>query len=255
MMHPAARRKVILSKIEAHGSVQVSDLAEALGVSKVTIRNDLDELSRSGHLIRTHGGAITAERRIKPRTISQAVGERAKEKRAIASVAVTLIKDGQSLIIDTGSTTAYLAPLLEKREVTVMTNSLLVVEELMHSESVDLLLSGGILFRPSMGLMGGHSREFYQQIHADWCFLGGSGYSVEHGVFCASLIEADSKQMMIKSASKVCLLADSSKREKLYLAKVCDWSAIDYLVTDAIEAEMQVQLKELGVQVILAERL
>ncbi len=254
-MHPAARRKVILSKIEAHGAVQVSELAKALGVSKVTIRSDLDELSRRGLLVRTHGGAISAERRTKTRNIHQAVGEQAKEKRAIAAAAVTLIKDGESLIIDTGSTTAYLAPLLSEREVTVMTGSLLVMEELMYSESVDLLLSGGILFRPSMGLVGGHCREFYQQIHADWCFLGGSGYSAEYGVFCASLIEADIKQMMIKNAAKVCLLADSSKQDTRYLAKVCDWSVIDYLITDAIEAEMQAQLKEYGVEVIVAGRL
>lgn len=159
-MNPAARRNAILSELEARGSVLVADLATSLGVSKVTIRSDLDEMESRGLLVRTHGGAITAESRGSSRFISQTIHEYAKEKRSIASSAIDLIKDGQSVIIDNGSTTVHIAPFLVEREVTVMTSSLLVMGELMHAESVDLLMAGGILRRPSMGLMGNHTKEF-----------------------------------------------------------------------------------------------
>jgi len=249
-MNPAARKKEIISLLEQAGSVQVADLARTLKVSKVTIRSDLDEMGQRGLLVRTHGGAITAERQGSSRFVSVTINEYADEKKAIAKIAASLVKGGQSIIIDNGSTTVHVAPFVSELPITVMTSSLLVVQQLMHAEKVDLLMAGGILRRPSMGLMGNYTKEFYRQIHADWCFLGGSGYSATLGVFCTNLIEADSKQTMIKSASKVCLLADSSKMERLSLAKVCDWDAIDYLITDAIEAETRSALEEQGVKVL-----
>lgn len=249
-MNPAVRKKEIISLLEMEGSVQVADLAETLGVSKVTIRSDLDEMSQRGLLVRTHGGAITAERQGSSRFISVTINEFADEKKAIAQIASSFIKDGQSIIIDNGSTTVHVAPFVRDMPITVTTSSLLVVEELMHAEKVDLLMAGGILRRPSMGLMGNYTKEFFRQIHADWCFLGASGYSAAHGIFCTNLIEADSKQTMIKSASKVCLLADSSKMERLSLAKVCGWDAIDYLITDAIDAEVRLSLEAQGVKVL-----
>ncbi|HPZ15363.1 MAG TPA: DeoR/GlpR family DNA-binding transcription regulator [Sphaerochaeta sp.] len=249
-MNPAARKKEIISLLEQAGSVQVADLARTLKVSKVTIRSDLDEMGQRGLLVRTHGGAITAERQGSSRFVSVTINEYADEKKAIAKIAASLVKGGQSIIIDNGSTTVHVAPFVSELPITVMTSSLLVVQQLMHAEKVDLLMAGGILRRPSMGLMGNYTKEFYRQIHADWCFLGASGYSATHGVFCTNLIEADSKQTMIKSASKVCLLSDSSKMERLSLAKVCDWDAIDYLITDAIEAETRSALEEQGVKVL-----
>ncbi len=249
-MNPAARKREILSLLEETGSVLVADLAQILDVSKVTIRSDLDELSERGLLVRTHGGAIPAEQQGSSRFISVTINEYAEQKKAIAKVAANLVKDGQSVIIDNGSTTVHVAPFLSDLPITVMTSSLLVMQQLMHASKVDLLMAGGILRRPSMGLMGNHTKEFYRQIHADWCFLGASGYSARQGIFCTNLIEADSKQTMIKSASKVCLLADSSKMERLSLAKVCDWEAIDYLITDAIEDEMRAIIEEQDVRIL-----
>ena len=248
-MNPAARKKEIISLLEQAGSVQVADLARTLKVSKVTIRSDLDEMGQRGLLVRTHG-VLSRQSGRASRFVSVTINEYADEKKAIAKIAASLVKGGQSIIIDNGSTTVHVAPFVSELPITVMTSSLLVVQQLMHAEKVDLLMAGGILRRPSMGLMGNYTKEFYRQIHADWCFLGGSGYSATLGVFCTNLIEADSKQTMIKSASKVCLLADSSKMERLSLAKVCDWDAIDYLITDAIEAETRSALEEQGVKVL-----
>ncbi|HOR79579.1 MAG TPA: DeoR/GlpR family DNA-binding transcription regulator [Sphaerochaeta sp.] len=250
-MNSTLRKREILALLEEHGSVQVGDLANRMGVSKVTIRNDLDELATLGSLVRTHGGAIIAENKGSSRYISNTIHEFRKEKEAIASLAVTFVKDGQSIIIDNGSTTMHIASHLAGRHVTVVTSSLLVMKELMEVESVDLMMAGGILRRPAMGLMGAFSKDFYRQIHADWYFMGGSGYLSEQGVFCTNLIEADSKRSMIESAAKVVFLADSSKMEHPSLAKVCDWSVVDYMITDRIDAEVRSVIESHGVKVVV----
>ena len=148
-MNPAARKKEIISLLEQAGSVQVADLARTLKVSKVTIRSDLDEMGQRGLLVRTHGGAITAERQGSSRFVSVTINEYADEKKAIAKIAASLVKGGQSIIIDNGSTTVHVAPFVSELPITVMTSSLLVVQQLMHAEKVDLLMAGGILRRPS----------------------------------------------------------------------------------------------------------
>lgn len=104
-----------------------------------------------------------------------------------------------------------------------------------------------------MGLMGNISKDFYRQIHADWFFLGASGYTVAQGVFCSNLIEADTKKSMIQSADKICLLVDSSKMEHTSLARVCDWGSVDMLITDTIHADVQSKIEEAGVTVIVTE--
>jgi DeoR/GlpR family transcriptional regulator of sugar metabolism len=233
--------------------LHVPDLATELQVSKVTIRTDLDEMAEKGLLVRTHGGAIPAEKQGSSRFIEQTLHEYTEEKKAIARLASTFVKPGQSIIIDNGSTTVHLAPFVADLAITVSTSSLLVMQELMHAEKVDLLMAGGILRRPSMGLMGNFSKEFYRNIHADWCFLGASGYSSKYGVFGTNLIEADTKQTMIQSASKVCLLVDSSKMEHLSLAKVCDWSSIHYMITDRISPEARTEIESHGVKILTVE--
>src|SRR5690554_6961815 len=104
-MNSTLRKRKILALLEEHGSVQVGDLATTMNVSKVTIRNDLDSLATLGSLVRTHGGAITAEHKESSRYISNTIHEFRQQKEAIAKLAVTFIKEGQSIIIDNGSTT------------------------------------------------------------------------------------------------------------------------------------------------------
>lgn len=252
-MNPAARKQEILRILQKQESVQVLELARSLDVSKVTIRNDLDELENKGLLLRTYGGAVLPEKRGTERFIADTMKEYYEQKEQIARLASTLVSPGQNIIIDNGSTTVHLAKYLRDMAVTVTTSSLLVIEELMHAEKVDLIVSGGVLRRQSMGLMGNLSKDVYRQVHADWLFLGASGYSAAQGVFCTNLIEAETKQAMIQSATKVCLLVDSSKMERLSLARVCDWNAVDYVITDTISAEVEQSITEAGVKVLAVD--
>ncbi|MDD3823076.1 MAG: hypothetical protein PHN93_04975, partial [Sphaerochaetaceae bacterium] len=127
---------------------------------------------------------------------------------------------------------------------------ILVIQELAAAEAVELLIVGGLLRRPSLAAIGSPARSYLNQIHVDTLFLGASGFSVEQGITCTNLIEADTKQAMIASATKVILLADSSKFGTVSLAKVCNWEDIDLLITDdGLSDEGRLTLEAQGVHV------
>ena len=251
-MNAIERKRHIMELLDAKESIEVVDLTKLFSISKVTARTDLDDLESKGLLVRTHGGAVLAERHDLVRLISNTIHENSDKKRKICSIAARLIEPGQNVIIDSGSTTFHLAKLVADRPVTVVTNSAMVVQELMGAEQVELIVAGGILRRPSMAFMGAYARHSFEQIHADILFLGASGVSLQHGITCTNLIEADTKQAMIRSASKVCLLVDSTKFGKVSLASICGWDSIDMLVTDEIDPDTRNRLEAQGVQVVTA---
>jgi len=243
------RKIEMVRLLEEEGKVNINQLAETFGVTKVTIRSDIDSLETRGLLVRTHGGAVLPENHHLVRRFDHTLHERRKEKEGIARIARTLIEPGSTVLIDSGSTTAILARYLKDMRLTVITNSVLVLQELAGSETVELLICGGALRKPDMALIGEIARSFYEQLNADIVFLGANGYSVEKGISCANLIEGQTKKHMIKSARKVCLLADSSKQDKAALAHFCDWEDIDILITDSLGAADQEALADYGVEV------
>jgi DeoR family fructose operon transcriptional repressor len=244
------RKKQILEILEREESVNVVELTKRFSISKVTARNDLDDLEAKGLLVRTHGGAVLAEKRDLVRLVSNTINENREKKRRVCELAARFVRQGQNIIIDAGSTTVHLAKLLTDRTITVITNSVLIIDELMAVENIELVVAGGILRRPSMSCIGANARRCFEQLHTDMLFLGASGASLVEGVSCTNLIEADVKQAMIQSAQKVYLLVDSTKFGKVSLAKVCGWDAIDAVVTDSIQPETRAGLEALGVQVI-----
>ncbi|NCB03779.1 MAG: DeoR/GlpR transcriptional regulator [Spirochaetia bacterium] len=213
----------------------------------------VDDLHKKGLLIRTHGGAMLPENKALVRVLSNTLKEHEKEKYAICEKALSFISPEMNIIIDSGSTTVHLAKMVHSIPLSVITNSMLVVNELLDSEHVELFVSGGLLRKASLSLMGDPSSYFFSQIHADILFLGSSGFSIEKGVSCTNIIEAQTKKQMISHASKVVLLADSSKIGKMFIAHVCNWQEIDYFITDFLEDEQRIKLEALGVQVIIAK--
>ncbi len=249
-MNSIERKRRILELLNAKESIEVVELTRLFSISKVTARNDLDDLESKGLLVRTHGGAMLAEKHDFVRQIRTTINENSDKKKKICMIASRLTGSSHSVIIDSGSTTVHLAHYVAERPLTVITNSALVVQELMGVEQVELIVSGGVLRRPSMSFIGAHARHSFEQIHADILFLGAAGVSLEHGITCTNLIEADTKQAMIRAVSKVCLLVDSTKFGKMALAKVCGWDSIDILITDAIDPATRVALEDRGVQVM-----
>ncbi len=251
-MNAFERKRRIMEMLDRKESVEVVELTKLFAISKVTARNDLDDLEAKGLLVRTHGGAVPAEKRDLVRLVSNTLNENSDRKRKICEAAARMVEPGQNIIIDSGSTTVHLAPLVAELPITVITNSVLVVQELMSAEQVQLIVAGGLLRRPSMALMGVHARHSFEEVRADLLFLGASGVTTEQGITCNNIIEADTKKAMIRSVTKVCLLVDSSKFGKVSLAKICDWDAIDILITDAIDAATRSSLEAHGVQILIA---
>ncbi len=251
-MNAIERKRRIMALLDEKESIEVIELTRLFSISKVTARNDLDDLESKGLLVRTHGGAVAAEKHNFVRLISDTLYENSDKKKRICAMAARMIEPGQNVIIDSGSTTVHLAKEIADRQITVITNSVLVVQELMLMGQVELIVAGGALRRPSMSMMGSHTRHTFDEIRADILFLGASGAAIDQGVTCSNLIEADTKKAMIRSASRVCLLVDSDKFGKVSLAKVCDWDSIDVLVTDAIEPLQRQRLEAFGVKVVLA---
>lgn len=251
-MNSVERKQAILGLLTQKEKVDVDELASLFGVSKVTVRADLDSLGEKGLLVRTHGGAMAPENQNLIRIFSNTTKENTEEKDRIAREASKLIKDGDSLIIDSGSTTLHLTKYLSGRNLTVATGSLLALNEMMNDETIELIVLGGTLRRYSMGAIGPMMRFCLEQMRVDWLFLGASAVSVETGISSSNLVEAETKKLMIESADKVCLMADSRKFSSRAFGRICSWDRIDYFITDAISDEDRAAIEAFGVKVVEA---
>ncbi len=250
-MNAIKRKKQIMEMLMQRSSVDVVSLSQDLGTSKVTIRNDLDNLEKKGLLVRTRGGAILAESQDLVRLITNTLHECETEKRAIAKLAAKMIQPNMNIIIDSGSTTIHLAKEIVSIPLTVATNSMLVVQGLVGHDNLELLVAGGVVRQQSMATMGNDAKHCFEQIHADILFLGASGFSLTQGITCSNLIEADTKKSMIRSSAKVVLMVDSTKANISSLARICGWDSIDVMVTDnRLAPELRAAIEAKGVEVI-----
>lgn len=245
------RRKEIINILKDREYVTVDEFSKVLGVSTVTIRTDLSALESEGSLIRTHGGAMKSEKKSKQRFISNTMSENELEKKEIALKASSLIKDGSTIIIDSGSTTIHLAENLKDKKITVVTNNILAQDILKNEESVNLIVLGGTLRRASMGTIGPIANNAVKSMNVDIFFLGAAAYNQEI-ISSYDVIEVELKKNMIHSADKVVLLADSSKYGKKAFSTISSWDLIDTFITDKIDNDFREKLEELGVEVILS---
>ena len=248
-MNAVERKREILRLLGQKESVGVDELTGLFGVSRVTVRADLDDLAGRGLLIRTHGGALSPENRSLIRMFTDTMAESADEKEDIAERAASLINDGDTVLIDSGSTTLHIVKYLKDRNITAVTGSLLAMNELMGEESVELVMLPGTLRRYSMGAIGPLTKSTLEQIHADILFLGASAVS-ESGVWSSNLVEADTKKSMMKASGKVCLLADSKKFSMKGLGRIASWEDIDYFITDSIDEALRSAIEECGTEVM-----
>src|SRR6201993_5111139 len=182
MARTEPRRKQILNILEESGTLNVGELADRLGVSVVTVRKDLDELGAEGLLERTFGGAVFSHRSRFNRSFLQRTLEHRQEKRAIAAAALEYIQDGDTIILDAGTTTLALAQLLKEqvKSAFVITCSVPVALEL-SSAGYDILLLGGFVLNKSLALLGRETLTVLDRYRADKAFLGSSGFTAEKG--------------------------------------------------------------------------
>ncbi len=181
-MKTGPRRQQILNLLEETGSLDVGDLADRFAVSVVTIRKDLDDLEREGLLQRTFGGAVFSHRSRFNKSFLERAGLHRREKRAIAAAALDYVKDGDTIILDAGTTTLALAQLLKQqvKSAFIITCSVPVALEL-SSAGYDILLLGGMVRNKSLALLGRETLAVLDRYRADKAFLGSSGFTAENG--------------------------------------------------------------------------
>jgi DeoR/GlpR family transcriptional regulator of sugar metabolism len=242
------RRQEILEAVRG-GPAHVGELAAAFGVSEMTVRRDLRALEREGKLTRVHGGAVVSA---EP-SFAEVVVERLDAKDRIGAAAAALVEDGQTIMLDIGTTTLQLARHLRGREVTVITSNLAAYEELLPESSVELVLLGGIVRRNYRSLVGVLAEDALRQLRADVAFLGASGVEEDLAVVDTTMVEVPIKRAMMAAAARTVLLADSAKFGMRGVVRVCGPDELDTLVTDTEAPRPALsKLRKAGVEVIAA---
>lgn len=248
-MLPGRRHELILRTLRTEGSATIGHLSELLGVSVPTIRRDLVQLDEEGLLKRVYGGAATVEDRDDP--FDDVATVRVAEKDAIAEKCAELVEDGETVLLDIGTTAHRVARRLRDRSLTVITSSLAVVDELQNSANIQLVLLGGMLRRDYRSLVGFLTEDNLRQVHADRLFLGTSGVRPDGQVMDTTVVEVPVKRAMIAASDHVVLVADVGKFPGTGMSRVCVPHELNTVVTNATADEKtKAALREAGVTVI-----
>lgn len=246
------RRRCIVELVEQHGRATVEELATRFDISPVTIRADLEALSRNAAIVRSHGGALPAPARA---THGIQATRRHAQKRRIGQAAAELVEDGDTIILDSGSTTIEIARALRKRqwnELTVVTNGLHIALELCEILSIRVIMLGGLLHSNSYSFAGAGAEQTLSQLSADRLFLGIDGIDPEVGVTTLDPQEAALNAQMIRVSRQVIGVFDASKFGQRSLSAVAPVSALNLAITEKGASPKYVQMMiDNGVRVVL----
>lgn len=249
------RHLEIVNHLKRDGQVQVARLADQLGVSAVTIRTDLEYLEGQGRLRRTRGGAIPPEIKRFELPLEESSRVSAREKERIGAYAAGLVGDGETIILDVGSTTTEMARALSPalKNVVVVTNGLNIALLLEHHPGVSVIVTGGSLRPLQHSLVNPYGSLLLREINADKVFLGCNGVHPEKGFTNTNLQEAEVKQAMLGAAREAVVLADHTKLMAVAAARIAPLSSAELLVTDGNAAPADLEpLRQVGLEVALA---
>ncbi len=231
-MFAEERRRRILDILQNQHRVTVNQLIEDLPVSEATVRRDLQDLEQQGSLKRTRGGAILNNTNNFEPPYPQKEVLASEEKEYIGQLAATYINDGDTLIIDSGTTTLQIISYLTQKNLTVITNSVCAIKALSLNSDIKFIVTGGYNRYHSRSLVGDWTLTMLKHLHANKVFLGVDGIDLIYGFTTPSIEEVAIKQQMIQSADEVFVIADSSKFSKVTLNKIAEIEKVDYIVTD-----------------------
>ncbi len=232
-MRQAERLSAILERLSSDGSLGVTDLSSALGVSSATIRRDLQLLEGQRLLSRTHGGAVP-QGVLYELPLRYKSGRYHEEKLRIAREAASRVLDGWAIGLTGGTTTTEVArALVDRQQLTVVTNALNIASELAVRANLKLVVTGGVARPESYELVGPIAEASLAGLNLDIVFLGVDGISPEAGLTTHHEIEAHTDQALIDRARNVTVVADSSKIGKVAFARICQMARVDELITDA----------------------
>jgi DeoR/GlpR family transcriptional regulator of sugar metabolism len=248
------RQHRIMQLLEQAPTVRVSQLSSSLGVSEATIRRDLDHLHHSGLVRRIHGGAVLSERAIPESPVLLRSADNCEEKRRIGTLAASLIQEGDSIFIGSGSTTLEVARnLVGRRNLTVITNALTVVNALHQEEGLSLVVAGGVLRSSELSFIGHLTEQALRELRPQKVIMGIRSINLAEGLTNDYLPEVSTDRVIIQCAPEVILVADHTKFGKTSTAVVAPVSAVNTLVTDrSIDPELLSELHSQIGQILLA---
>ncbi|MEF9941891.1 MAG: DeoR/GlpR family DNA-binding transcription regulator [Lachnospiraceae bacterium] len=229
------RRNNILEEVQENGSVKVADLSAKLQCSEVTIRNDIKHMDEQGLLKRTHGGAMKMEEVAERKYTAESIYRHTKLKKQIAACAYEYINDRDTIIIDDASSSFYLAEYIKRhteKHLAIVTNSLLVGNELAGIKQVELFMVGGTVGGNLAATMGDIAVENLRQFHVDKAFIGVHGINFDVGLTSIATPQMQVKKAILKAAQEVYVLADSSKFGGGYLSVICPLHQVHKIITD-----------------------
>ena len=250
----SARQATILKALGQQGACKVNELAEQLAVSDETIRRDVKAMAGKGLVERVHGGVMLPHALSEP-AFQKRMGRNAEEKQRIARLAAAQIRNGDSVMLDTGSTTAYVARALgEHRNLSVVTNCTEIARTLAREASNRVHLCGGALRADDWATFGSAAIDFVRQFHVNYAILSIGGVTDSGAFMDYHLEEAEFSRAVIAQAKKTIVVADHSKFGNSNFIKVCDFDQVDMVVVDQPPpATITAGFDEAGVVVIDAQ--
>jgi len=248
------RRQHIFKDIEASGVASVRDLAQRFDVSLITVMRDLQELEQEGLIRRVHGGAISVRGASYEPPFSARESQLSSEKQRIALKAIELIADGDSVILDVGTTTLEIARALKgKRNLTVLVTNLRAALELASQPAIQVIVIGGKLRASELSMVGHLAEQTLRAFQADKAFIGVGGITLEHGLTEFNFDEAGTKRVMFERARQKIIVADHTKFGKVMLTQVAPLSAADLIITGSeLDEGAKRKMEETGVRLLLA---
>lgn len=248
------RQQNIITYLSKQKRISVAEICEMFDVSEATARRDLEELTEQNHLQRVHGGAISLQQAPPELPILQRESEQSQEKKHIGLAAASLVHDGETVIIGSGSTALEVARnLRDRKNLTVITNSLPVMNLFSGLPEINLIALGGILRDSELSFIGHITEQALEEIHADKVILGVHALGIEKGLTNDYLPETMTDRAILKSGTEVILVADHSKINVVSVAYLAPITSIHKLVTDQKTCQDFIDtVLELGIEVILA---
>lgn len=249
------RRDKILELLHEDGSAKVSNLARLFKVTEVTIRQDLERLENEGQIVREHGGAYLKNVADQVRNFSLVHQQNMDKKELIAEKCLEFIESGDTIILDSGTTTTEIAKKLKGRKnLTVITNALNIALLLGADPGIEVFVTGGEFKPPTLSLTGQKASDFFNGLNVQKLFLATAGISLRAGLTYPSISDLVVKKAMIDAAEVTYLVADSTKIGKSALASLGALSLIDYIITDeGIEDKHKQVLEEHEIELIIAK--
>lgn len=253
-MFAEERQEKIMTTLEQDGSVKVNELSEHFNVSEATIRRDLQEMENKKLLVRTHGGAVKFDITNFEPTFSDKKNKKNVEKIAIGKLAASMIKDGDTIILDSGTTTLEIAKHITNENLTVITNSIDIAAELINKNKIELFIPGGVIRASTRAMVGQLSEAAYKNFKVDKAFIGANGIAIKEGITTPNFVEAQTKKAMINAANKIIVVSDNSKFDNVCLSVICPIEEITAIITNGDLPEKVVNdYKKLGIEILLTK--